>query len=66
MEHVIRTFCTKFAGKRKLQCSHVMNWFRMKMSIELVKGAISCIKESWEWRNIVHTDLDNIELIEYL
>ena len=65
-EHVIRTLCTKIAKKRNLQYSHVINWFRTKISIELVKGAILCIRGSRDWRSKVHTDLANIELIEYL
>ena len=65
-EHVIRTLCTKVARKRNLQYSQVINWFRTKISIELVKGAILCIRGSRDWRNKVHTDLNNIELIEYL
>ena len=55
-----------YAKKRNLHYSHVINWFRTKISIEPVKGAILCIRGSRDWRNKVHTDLINIELIEYL
>ena len=65
-EHVIRTLCSKIARKRKLQCSLVTNWLRTKISIELVRGAILCIRGSRDWRKNVKTDLDNIELVEFL
>ena len=62
-KHVIRILCSKVARKRKLKYNHAINWFRTKISIELVKGAILCIRGSRDWRNKVHTDLDNIELM---
>ena len=33
-EHVIRKLFTKFARKRKLKYSHVINWFHTKISNE--------------------------------
>ena len=65
-EHVIRTLSYKISRKRKIEYSQVVNWFRTKISKELVRGAILCIRGSRDWRTSVYTDIDNIELAEYL
>ena len=65
-EDVIRTLAYKISRKRKIEYSQVVNWFRTKISKELVRGAILCIRGSRDWRTSVYTDIDNIELAEYL
>lgn len=61
-ERFITELAVKVAKKKSLEYSTIIHWLRVKLSINLIKSAVICLRGSRTVKKYVNTDINDVEI----
>ena len=62
-ERFLAELALKLSGRKQVEHSMVMHWLRAKLSFNLLRSAVLCLRGSRTMKQEVNYDINNIEIL---